>query len=78
MRTYAATLTVLLQPGAARDAGHADEILRRILDAHPELLAYQYTKVNGELKTPHMLEIEAPSPSADVPPRDQRRRVSRR
>jgi hypothetical protein len=62
MRTYAATLTVILQPGAAGDACEADVILRRSLDQHTELLAGQYAKVGGELKAPHELEIDPPAP----------------
>ena len=61
VRTYAATLTVILRPGAAGDAREADAILRRILDDHPEILAGQYAKVNGELKAPRELEIDPPA-----------------
>jgi hypothetical protein len=61
MKTYAATLTVILRPGEAEDAGEADVILRRILDEHPEILASQYAKVGGELKVPRELEIDPPA-----------------
>jgi hypothetical protein len=64
MKTYAATLTIILRPGAARDAAEASAILRRILDEHPEVLACQYAKVEGELKAPHELEIDPPTESA--------------
>src|SRR5262249_34404588 len=61
MKTFAATLTVILRPGVARDASEADIILRRILDEHPEILGGQYVKINGELRSPHELEIDLPA-----------------
>src|SRR5690242_13588964 len=60
MRTYAATLTIILRPGAARDAADAAAVLQGILDQHPEILASQYVKVNGDLKVPQELEIDPP------------------
>jgi hypothetical protein len=61
MKTYAATLTVILRPGAAGNANEADAVLRRILGEHPEVLAGQYAKVGGELKAPRELEIDPPA-----------------
>src|SRR5262249_39833675 len=60
MRTYAATMTIILRPGAAQDAAEASTVLQGILDQHPEILDSQYAKVNGELKVPQELEIDLP------------------
>jgi len=58
MKTFAATLTVILRPWVARDAPEADAILQRILGQHPEILAGQYAKIHGVVWSPHELEID--------------------
>ena len=60
MKTYQATLTVILWPGVARDAAEAEAVLRSALGARPGILAYRYAKVNGELKSPQEVEVTPP------------------